>query len=56
MELEAAVAQLRGKPLSAKSKTVESDSRGACPGCGERIFHEDRFCANCGVTLEEQVA
>lgn len=56
MELEAAVAQLRGKPLPANSQTIESDSRGACPECGEGIFHGDRFCANCGVTLEEQVA
>ena len=56
MELEAAVAQLRGKSSPASSQIVESDSRGACPECGEAIFHGDRFCANCGAALEEQVA
>ena len=77
MELEAAVAQLRGKS-SVTSRELEAavtEARGkssapspqiaqsasdpieeACPKCGERILHGDRFCSNCGETLEEQVA
>jgi hypothetical protein len=77
MELEAAVAELRGKNSVASSEleAAVAEERGgssapgpqiaqtssdsieeACPTCGERILHEDRFCSNCGETLEEQVA
>ena len=56
MELEAAVAQLRGKSSPTSSQIIESDSGGACPECGKAIIHGDRFCANCGAALEEQVA
>ena len=59
MELEAAVAQLRGKPSPANSQIVEGDSdsgQAACPECGKEIIHGDRYCANCGAALEEQVA
>lgn len=59
MELEAAVAQLRGKSSTSSSRAVEDDSdpiEGGCPACGQKIFHGDRFCTNCGAMLEEQVA
>ncbi len=56
MELEAAVARLRGISSPPSLKKVESNSQGACPECGQANFHGDRFCANCGVALEEQVA
>ena len=59
MELEAAVAHRRGissPPSSPLTKSNSNSGEGSCPECGEGIFHGDRFCANCGVTLEEQVA
>jgi hypothetical protein len=59
MELEAAVARLRGISSPSSSQKVESNSdsgEGPCPECGQANFHGDRFCANCGVALEEQVA
>ena len=59
MELEAAIAQLRGKSLEAAPQVRAGQSNresGACPECGQAIFHRDRYCANCGAALEEQVA
>jgi predicted amidophosphoribosyltransferase len=72
MELEAAVAELRGKSSSSsmeleeavretRSKSSNLDSQlakaqGMCPTCGEVIHPGDRFCSNCGEALEEQVA
>ena len=59
MELEAAVAHRRGISSLASSPLTKSNSNsgeGSCRECGEGISHGDRYCANCGVTLEEQVA
>ena len=59
MELEAAIAQLRGKSLEAapQVRAGQSDREsGSCPECGQVIFSGDRYCANCGAALEEQVA
>jgi len=59
MELEAAIARLRGKNPPPSSPTVESSSdsaAGACSECGQAILRGDHFCANCGAALEEQVA
>jgi hypothetical protein len=74
MELEAAVAELRGKSSSSSmeleeaateprskssnldSQIAKADAQGTCPTCGEVIHPSDRFCSNCGETLEEQVA
>ncbi len=56
MELEAAVAQLRRKSSSAGIQKNGDELSVACPTCGESIYHGDRFCSNCGATLEEQVA
>ncbi len=58
-ELEAAVAEARGKsstPGPQIAQSVSDPIEEACPTCGERILHGDRFCSNCGETLEEQVA
>lgn len=52
-DLEAAVAQLRGKGIPTEISESES---GACPECGQSIYHGDRFCSNCGAELEEHVA
>ena len=59
MELEAAVAQLRRKSSSSGSQQNGDETNPgevACPTCGQSIYHGDRFCSNCGATLEEQVA
>ena len=59
MELEATVSQLRGKRSvsSAQQNGDETNpSEVPCPACGNSIYHGDRFCTNCGATLEEQVA
>jgi len=59
MELEAAVAEARGENSTPSLQKVQSASdliEEACPTCGERILHGDRFCSNCGEALEEQVA
>ena len=56
MELEAAVAQLRRKSPSAGSQQNGDATNVECPTCGESIYHGDRFCSNCGATLEERVA
>lgn len=59
MELEAAVAQLRGRSSEAASTVKPSISQsemGACSECGETILHGDRYCAKCGAALEEPVA
>ena len=57
MQLEAAVAEAREKSLSSQPRAVASKtSRGFCTTCGEPVFQGDRFCANCGAAVEEQVA
>jgi len=56
MELEAAVAELRGNRSNSNSPVARLDTQGACPACGKAIFHGDAFCSNCGEALEEQVA
>ena len=56
MELEAAVAQLRGKSSVSGSQRNEDEANPECPTCGQSNYHGDRFCSNCGATLEEQVA
>jgi hypothetical protein len=56
MELEAAIAQLRGKSVQALPQVKSDSESGACPDCGEAFYHGDRFCSNCGASLEEQVA
>jgi predicted RNA-binding Zn-ribbon protein involved in translation (DUF1610 family) len=59
MELEAAVAGVRGKSSTSNSQIAKADSNfseGACPACGEAIHRGDSFCSNCGEALEEQVA
>jgi hypothetical protein len=56
LELEAAIAQLRGIKVEAASQIRTEPNGGACPDCGEPIFHGDRFCSNCGAAVEEQVA
>ena len=59
MELEAAIAELRGKSSTPNSQIAKADSNfgeSACPACGEAIHSEDSFCSNCGEALEEQVA
>ncbi|GMR09329.1 MAG: hypothetical protein BMS9Abin28_0147 [Anaerolineae bacterium] len=59
VELEAAIRKLRGKGFEVASEVgldLSDPASGVCPECGEAIFHGDRFCANCGATLEEQVA
>ena len=53
MELESAVAELRGKSSAPNS---QKNTQGSCPTCGEAIHLSDRFCSNCGEALEEQVA
>ena len=51
LELEAAVSELRGR------SAVGPDAKGGfCTTCGEALAHGDRFCANCGTPVEEQVA
>ena len=56
MELEAAVAELRGKSSVSGSQQNGDETNPACPTCGQSIYHGDRFCSNCGATLKEQVA
>jgi len=59
IELEAAIAQLRGKGLKAASREkleASGPKTKLCPDCGQVIFNADRYCAKCGVSLEEQVA
>ena len=56
MELEAAVAQLRRKRSVSGSQRNGGEANPECPTCGQSIYHGDRFCSNCGATLEEQVA
>ncbi len=59
MELEAAATEARGKSSTPGPQIAQSSSdpiEEACPTCGERILHGDRFCSNCGEALEEQVA
>ena len=59
IELEAAIAQLRGKglkPASREKLEVSGPETKLCPECGEVIFPADRYCAKCGASLEEQVA
>ncbi|MCH7609084.1 MAG: zinc ribbon domain-containing protein [Chloroflexi bacterium] len=59
IELEAAIAQLRGKGPNAASREkleVSGPKTELCPDCGQVIFHADRYCAECGASLEEQVA
>ena len=56
MELEVAVAELRGKSSAPNAQKDIDLSEGACPTCGEATHHSDRFCSNCGEALEEQVA
>ncbi len=53
MELEAAVAELRGK---SSARNSQKNTQESCPTCGEAIHHSDRFCSNCGEALKEQVA
>ena len=56
MELEAGVAQLRRKSSVSGSTLNRDETDPECPACGDSIYHGDRFCTNCGATLEEQVA
>jgi ribosomal protein L32 len=56
IELEAAVARLRAASSNSNSGMAKANTQGACPTCGEAIHPGDRFCSNCGSTLEEQVA
>ncbi|MFQ5921732.1 MAG: hypothetical protein ACE5M4_02715 [Anaerolineales bacterium] len=56
MELEAAVARLRGKSSAPTSRVASDHGEAACSECGQAIVYGDRFCANCGAALEEQVA
>ena len=58
-ELEAPIAEARGKSSTPGPQIAQTSSDSiekACPTCGERILHGDRFCSNCGEALEEQVA